>query len=139
MTWSNATYIFETACASNRRTSTGSVPPQFDPIATAQIVALVDDSDSVFKLPEWAKFSQNKKNISNKTKVAELITKAHDSLFGQDDALLLMRAAVILGKCCLQKHKLFSGSFAPDCLTSPMPEELRSFINIIIQGTSILH
>ena len=33
--------------------------------------------------------------MSNKTKVAELIAKAHDSQIGQDDALLLMRAEVI--------------------------------------------
>ena len=49
-----------------------------------------------------------------------------------------MRAEVILHKCCLQKQELFSGSFSPDCLTSPVPEELRSFINIILQGPSIL-
>ena len=47
-------------------------------------------------LPESAEFSQDKEiYISNKTKVAELIAKAHDSHIGQDDALLLMRAAVI--------------------------------------------
>ena len=48
---SNATlHLRDSARASNRRTTTGSVLPQFDPIATSQIVALVEDSDSVFKL-----------------------------------------------------------------------------------------
>ena len=54
------------------------------------------------------------------------------------DTLLLMRAEVIQRKCCLQKQELFSGYFSPDCLTSPVPEELRSFINIILQSPSIL-
>ena len=70
-------------------------------------------------LPEWAEFSQGKEiYISNKTKVADLLAKAHDYQIGQSDALLLMRAAVILRKCCLQKQKPFNGSFSPDCLTS---------------------
>ena len=39
-------------------------------------------------LAEWAEFSQDKEiYISNKTKVAELIAKAHDSHIGQYDAL----------------------------------------------------
>ena len=39
-------------------------------------------------------------------------------------------------QCCLQKQELFSGYF---CLTSPVPEELRSFfIKIILQSPSIL-
>ena len=36
--------------------------------------------------------------MSNKTKVAELIEKAHDTQIHQNDALLLMRPAVILHK-----------------------------------------
>ena len=36
--------------------------------------------------------------MSNKTKVAELIAKAHDTQIHQNYALLLMRAAVILHK-----------------------------------------
>ena len=169
-------HLRDSARAVNRRASTGPAPPQFDPISTAQIVALVEDSDSVFKLsalrqmyrtlmeeqgspchdtrepnstrfkehllnllPEWAEFSQGKEiYISNKTKVADLLAKAHDSQIGQDDALLLMRAAVILRKHCLQKVEPFNGSFSPGCLTASVPEELRSFINIILQGPSIL-
>ena len=46
-------------------------------------------------IPQSAEFSQDKEiYISNKTKFAELIAKAHDSHIGQDDALLLMRVAV---------------------------------------------
>ena len=53
--------------------------------------------DHLFSLlPESAEFSQDKEiYISNKTKFAELIAKAHDSHIGQDDALLLMRVEVI--------------------------------------------
>lgn len=170
-------HLRDSARAEHRRASTSPAPPQFDPIATAQIVALVEDSDSVYKLstlrkmyqtlmveqdsprhhdtrephstrfkeyllrllPEWAEFSQGKDiYISNKSKVADLLAKAHDSQIDQDDALLLMRAAVILRKRCLQKQEPFNGSFPSDCLTTPVPEELRSFISVILQGTSIL-
>lgn len=162
--------------AAQSRASTGPAPPQFDPIAMAQIIAIVEDSDSVFKLsslrhmyrtlmeeqgspcldtrephstrfkdhlldhlPEWGEFAQGKEiYISNSTKVADLVAKAHDTLLDQDDALLLMRAAVILRKRCLLKQKSFNGSFSSDCLTAPVPEELRSFMNVILQGPSIL-
>ena len=40
----------DSARAVQNQESTGPAPPQFDPIATAQIVAIVEDSDSVFKL-----------------------------------------------------------------------------------------
>ena len=49
-----------------------------------------------------------------------------------------MRAAVILRKSCLKTQNLFNGNFPPDCLTSPAPEHLRSFINVILQGQAIL-
>ena len=134
-------HLRDNARATNRRTSECPAPPQFDPIATAQIVAIVEESDSVYKLsalrlmyrtlmeeqgspchdsrephstrfkehvlnllPEWSEYSQGKEIfISNKSKVADLLAKAHDSQIGQGDALLLMRAAVILRKCCLHK------------------------------------
>lgn len=169
-------HLRDSARTAGCQTSTGPAPAQFDPIVTAQIIALVEDSDSVFKLsalrqmyrtlmeeqgspchhtrephstrfkehllnllPEWAEFAQGKEiYISNKTKVADLLAKAHDSQIGQDDALLLMRAAVLLRKLCLQKQEPFNGQFSPDCLTSSVPEELRSFINVILQGGSIL-
>ena len=50
--------------------------------------------------------------MSNKTKVAELIAKAHDTQIHKNDALLLMRAAAILHKVCLQKQTPFTGHFA---------------------------
>ena len=169
-------HLRDNARATNHRISECPAPPQFDPIATAQIVAIVEESDSVYKLsalrlmyrtlmeeqgspchdsrephstrfkehvlnllPEWSEYSQGKEIfISNKSKVADLLARAHDSQIGQGDALLLMRAAVILRKCCLHKQEPFSGTFSPYCLISPVPQELRSFINIILQGPSIL-
>ena len=43
-------HLRDNARATNRRTSECPAPPQFDPIATAQIVAIVEESDSVYKL-----------------------------------------------------------------------------------------
>ena len=43
-------HLQDSARAANRQESTGPASPKFDPIATAQIVALVEDSNSVFKL-----------------------------------------------------------------------------------------
>ena len=165
------------AHAANRRASTGPASPQFNPVAIAQIVALLENgTNSVFNLsllrqmyrtlmeqqgspchdtrdphstrfkqhllnflPEWEEFSQGKEiYISKNTKVADLLAKEHHSQIDQDDALLLMRAAVRLRKCCLKKQEAFNGSFASNCLISPVPEELRSFINTILQGPSIL-
>ena len=92
-------------------------------------------------LPEWTDFSQGKEvYISSNQKVGHLLADAHKSQSViQDDVLLLMRAAVVLRKCCLQRQEPFTGSFGPDSLTSPVPGQLRSFINILLQGPSILH
>ena len=92
-------------------------------------------------LPEWTDFSQGKEvYISSNQKVGHLLADAHKSQsVNQDDALLLMHAAVVLQKCCLQRQEPFTGSFGPDSLTSPVPGQLRSFINILLQGPSILH
>ena len=92
-------------------------------------------------LPEWTDFSQGKEvYISSNHKVGHLLADAHKSQSViQDDALLLMRAVVVLRKCCLQRQEPFTGSFGPDSLTSPVPGQLRSFINILLQGPSILH
>ena len=49
-----------------------------------------------------------------------------------------MRAAVILRRCCLKEPDLFNGNFPPDCLTSPVPEQLRSFKYVILQGPAVL-
>ena len=83
-------------------------------------------------LPEWTEFSQgNEIYISHNEKVADLLMKAHDSQIDQDDALLLMRAAVILHKNCLAKPEPFSGSFSSYCLSSPVHDKLRIFLFIL--------
>ena len=66
------------------------------------------------------------------------MAKAHDLQGDQDDALLLIHAAMMLRKRCLLKQEEFNGSFSPDCLTGPVPEELRSFMSVILQGPSLL-
>ena len=141
-----------------------------------QIVALVEDSASAFKLlamlqlyrismeeqgtpcsdtqeqhatqfreyllkllPEWTEFSKGKEvYIPSNQKVGDLQAEAHKSQIGQDDALLVMCAAVVLRKCCLQRQEPFTGSFASDSLTSAAPGQLRSVINILLQGPSVL-
>jgi len=90
-------------------------------------------------LPERTEFCQgNQVYISTNRKAGNLLAEAHKTQLGQDDALLLMRAAVILRKCCLQRQEPFSGSFVADSLTSSVPGQLRSFLNILLQGPSIL-
>ena len=70
-------------------------------------------------LPGWSEFSQgNEVYISSNEKVGKVVAEAHNTQLGQDDALLLMQAAVILRKCCLQRQEPFSGSFPSDSLTS---------------------
>ena len=76
--------------------------------------------------------------MSNKDSVASLLAVAHNNHIGQSDALLLMRAAVVLRKFCLQKQPEFNGSFSPDCLTAHVATEVRSFINVVLQGPPIL-
>ncbi|KAL8566020.1 hypothetical protein ACOMHN_019462 [Nucella lapillus] len=91
-------------------------------------------------LPEWKEFSHGKEVfISSDQKVGCLLAETHKSQIGQDDVLLLMRAALILRKCCLQRQEPFTGSFVPDSLKSPVPAQLQSFLNTLMQGTSILH
>ena len=155
------------ARAEDRRASAGPSTPHFNLIVIVQIVALVEDSDSVFKLsalrqfyrtlveeqgtpcsdtrephatwfkehllkllPEWTEFSQGKEvYITSNQMVGDLLAEANMSEIGRNDALLLSRAAVALRKCCLQRQEPF---------TSPVPRQLRSFINILLQGPTIL-
>ena len=49
-----------------------------------------------------------------------------------------MRAAVLMHKLCLKDQEAFKGSFAPDCLTAPVNEEMRCFFNVVLRGPSIL-
>ena len=73
-------------------------------------------------LPEWTEFSQGKEvYISSRQMVGDLLAEDHKNQLGQDDAFLLMYAAVVLRKCCLQRQEPFTGSFATDSLTSPVP------------------
>lgn len=91
-------------------------------------------------LPEWTEFTCGKEiYISVSEKIANLLAEAEKCQIGQEDALLLMRAALVLRKCCLQKQEQFTGSFALDSLTSNILGQLRSFINTLLQGPSILH
>jgi len=57
-------------------------------------------------LPEWTEFSKgNQVYISTNRKAGNLLAEAHKTQLGQDDALLMMRAAVIMRKCCLQRPR----------------------------------
>ena len=47
-----------------------------------------------------------------------------------------MWAAVMMHELCLQSQKLFDGSFPPNCLMACVNEEMRSFLNVVLQGPS---
>lgn len=76
--------------------------------------------------------------VSSRQIVGSILAEDHKNQLDQDAALLLMRAAVTLRKGCLQRQEPFTGSFATDSLTSPVPGLMRSFLNIRLQGSSIL-
>jgi hypothetical protein len=157
----------DSARATERRELTGPVPPPFDPIICAQIVAMIEHSDTTsFKLselremyqklmsdkgrplrdkrephstrfkdhlldllPEWDEFSKGNEGrkdifLSHKFRVAEELAKTYKSQIGQEDALIFMRAAVMMHKLCLQSPKLFDGSFPPNYFTACVNEEM---------------
>ena len=94
-------------------------------------------------LPEWAEFSKGNKGrkdiyISHKGKVADELAKTYKSQIDQDEALIFMRAAVMMRKFCLEIEDPFDGSFHPNCLTAPVKEEMRSFFNVVLNGPSAL-
>lgn len=162
------------ARAVERRRSSGEpMPPPFDPMVIAQLVAFVDDSRSEvhklsdlremykimmsdlghpcsgrephatrFKdhllehLPEWASYAQGRDVfISHKAKVGAVLEQSyHSSQIDQDEAVLVIHAAMVLRKRILQKQEPFNGSFSPQCLRSPIEETLLSFINVFLQG-----
>jgi hypothetical protein len=72
-------------------------------------------------------------------KVADELAKTYRSQIGQEDALMFMRAAVMMHKFCLRSQEPFDGCFPPNCLTVPVNEEMRSFFNIVLRGPSALH
>ena len=63
---------------------------------------------------------------------------AYKLRIGQGDALMFMRAAVIMHTLCLQSQEPFDGSFPLNCLTGPVNEEMRSFFNVVLRGRSAL-
>ena len=76
--------------------------------------------------------------LSHKLKVANDTDKAYKLRIGQGDALIFMRAAVMMHTFCLQSQKPFDGSFPHNCLTGPVNEEMRSFFNVVLRGRSAL-
>ena len=172
----------DSAAAVEQSNLVGPAPPPFDTIICAQIIALIEHSDTTsFKLselremyrklmndqghpcqdkkqphstrfkdlllhflPEWAEFSKGNKGrkdiyISHKSKVADELARTFRSHTGQEDALIFMRAAVMMHKICLESQEPFDGSFAPNCLTASVNEKMRSFFNVVLRGPSALH
>ena len=93
-------------------------------------------------LPEWPEFSKGNEGrkdiyISHKLKVVDELAKTYRSQIGQEDALMFMRAAVMMHKFCLQSQEPFDGSFPLNCLLAPVNEEM-SFFNVVLRGPSAL-
>ena len=94
-------------------------------------------------LPEWNEFSKGKEDrkdiyLSHKLKVANGMDKAYKLRIGQGDALMFMRAAVMMHTFCLQSQEPFDGSFPHNCVTGPVNDEMRSFFNVVLRGRSAL-
>ena len=87
-------------------------------------------------LAEWTEFAQGTDVfVSHKVMVGTVLAQTyHSSHIDQDEALLLIRAAMALRKRILKKQELFSGSFSPGCLSSPVEETVLSFVNVVLQG-----
>ena len=69
-------------------------------------------------LPEWAEFSKGNKGrkyiyISHKVNVAVELVRKYTTHNGQEDALILMQAAVMMHSICLQSQEPFDGSPPP--------------------------
>ena len=95
-------------------------------------------------LPEWSEFSQGDKGrrdiyLSHKSKVADELAKTYVTQMCQEDALLLMRAAIMMHKFCLESQEPFDGSFPSNSLTAPVNREMRIFFNVVLRGPSALH
>ena len=65
---------------------------------------------------------------------AVLAQTYHSSQIDQDEALVLIRAAMVLRKRILVKQEPFNGSFSSDCLSSPVEETVLNFMNVVLQG-----
>ena len=79
-------------------------------------------------LPEWTDFAQGRGVfISHKVMVGTVLAQTyHSSYIDQDEALLLIRAAMALRKRILKKQEPLRGSFSYDCLSSPVEETVLS-------------
>ena len=87
-------------------------------------------------LPDWAEFSQGRDIfISHKATVGTVLAQTyHSAIIDQDEALLLVRAAMAIRKRILVKYAPFNGSFSPYCLSEPVDETVLSFVNVVLQG-----
>ena len=76
-------------------------------------------------LPEWSEFSRENTGrkdiyISHKVTVADELAKKHKFQICQAEALILMRAALLIHKLCLESQESFNGFFSANCLTAPV-------------------
>ena len=95
-------------------------------------------------LPDWDVFCRETKGtktvyFSHQQKVVDELAKTHQSQVNQDEALILMRAAMMIHRLCLKSQEPFGGSFSSDCLTGSVNKEMKSFFNVVLQGSSTLH
>ena len=72
--------------------------------------------------------------ISHNVTVADELAKIHKFQSCQAEALILLCAAVIIHKLCLESQESFSGSFSANCLTAPVNKNRRIFFNTVLQG-----
>ena len=93
-------------------------------------------------LPDWSehqKVGGRETYIASKQKVEDSVARDHNSdQIDQDEALLLTRAALVLHKYCLQPVHKFDGTLPSNCLTVSVPEPLRVFNDIVLQGPGLL-
>ena len=73
-------------------------------------------------LPEWSEFSRENKGrkdiyISHKVTVADELAKKHKFQSCQAETLILMCAAMIIHKLCLESQESFNSYFSANCLT----------------------
>ena len=83
-------------------------------------------------LPDWDVFCRETKGtktvyFSHQQKMVDELAKTHQSQVNQVEALILMRAAMMIHKLCLKSQEHFGGSFSSDCLTGSVNKEMKSF------------
>ena len=89
--------------------------------------------------PGWASFTRGKHvYLSHSANVGEALAQSlQQSEIDQDDALLLMRGVGILREHALVRKDPFTGSFASDCFSRPVPEPLLTFMDVLLQGPKV--